>query len=176
MTDTNSTTFEAATYVYAIGRKGSNSQVKIGHSKSPSKRMASLQAASGRRLELIHTIACPDKATAYNLEMALHYWLKFYRRGGEWFSNRVRPALVPFCAIHFGSDNQSINGACARWSYKPIERQFLELRDMSKQDGRRDSKEWQKRLDKWVKADRLVRLHERTAKRNNRVLPETTPT
>lgn len=65
--------------VYFIGN--GNGQVKIGYSKEPFKRLASLQTASPYRLELLAIVPGTEET-----EDQLHRKFASYRLAGEWFT------------------------------------------------------------------------------------------
>lgn len=72
--------FPSRSYLYLI-TDGEN--IKIGVSNNPTKRLASLQIGSSRRLKIIHEVMfnkCP-----YPLEKALHRVFKPKWVSGEWF-------------------------------------------------------------------------------------------
>lgn len=59
---------------------------KIGQSINPSRRLKNLQTGNSRLLKIYHTIVCPSKQIAKNLEGALHVHYLSKCTGGEWFN------------------------------------------------------------------------------------------
>lgn len=68
-------------FVYAI-QIGDDGPIKIGQSRSPEKRLASLQGASPYSLRIAHRI--PNER---GLERGIHHVLAAHRMRGEWFTN-----------------------------------------------------------------------------------------
>ena len=69
---------EKGCYVYMI-TDGEN--VKIGHSKTPYKRMKSLQTGNPKKLSMLYLF----NHTGYLFEQYLHYKFKNYKLKNEWF-------------------------------------------------------------------------------------------
>jgi len=68
-------------YVYAIGIEGST-LIKIGHSKSPNKRLASMQTGLPFKLEIVYQLRVEDPR---RIELTLHRMLAEQQTRGEWF-------------------------------------------------------------------------------------------
>lgn len=78
--------FIASTRPHKRGR-GTCTPVKIGFSKNPEERLATLQTGNPSALKLSAMILCKDKAESMRLEAALHSIAekRFKRLAGEWF-------------------------------------------------------------------------------------------
>lgn len=74
-------------YVYAIGME-STQYVKIGHARSPEKRLAALQSGLPFKLELLYVLKVKEPRT---VERALHLLLAESQVRGEWFELPERP-------------------------------------------------------------------------------------
>lgn len=164
MTRYNVTSFPYPAYVYVIGKKGNSSQIKIGHSTSPAKRIANLQSASPSKLQFVHVVACPNKAIARELESALHFWLRKYRRSGEWFACRSRAPVTAFFA-HNLKPLTTTRSEYAEWTYKQIGDDFMGLREAYEYKHKRPLRIWSKRLAEWVHDDRVIQINKRAANR-----------
>ena len=75
-------------YVYFIQQKGKGNQpVKIGYSKSPEKRLESLQTSNPQKLKICMSFPFDSESEAREMERTMH-WLaskRFKRLNGEWF-------------------------------------------------------------------------------------------
>jgi T5orf172 domain len=72
-------------YVYVIAEEGNDSLVKVGISKSATKRLTGLQTGNPRKLTILHVVSVASVSAAYALEMAVHDRLGKWRLNGEWF-------------------------------------------------------------------------------------------
>lgn len=70
-------------YVYFIA-SGTN-PIKIGISDNPKQRLASLQTAHYKPLQLLFSITCNSRQGAEELETAFHCWYSQKRLLNEWF-------------------------------------------------------------------------------------------
>jgi len=73
-------------YVYFIGGQpiGKKTEVKIGSSRLPSKRLKQLQTGYPYPLRLLHTIVCYERK-ARHVEKRIQSWFRGDHLKGEWY-------------------------------------------------------------------------------------------
>jgi hypothetical protein len=73
-------------YVYLIAGQqiGNRTEVKIGNSKDPKRRLRQIQTGYPYRLKLIHTITCYQRHPYY-VEKRIQYWFWQHHLKGEWY-------------------------------------------------------------------------------------------
>lgn len=86
--------------VYFI-QAGQNGPIKIGSSKCPSTRLATLQTAHHVELRLLGEIHYQDGRDAH-YEKRIHEWLSTSRLRGEWF--RPDMLVLRFIAVNCGDE------------------------------------------------------------------------
>ena len=79
-------------YVYFIqsGKKGA---VKIGVSKDPIERMATMQTGNPECLRLRLRLKCKSKDHAFDVEYRLHKRFNWAKKRGEWFNRSIMKRL-----------------------------------------------------------------------------------
>lgn len=77
--------------VYFI-RQGKSGPIKIGKSKTPTKRLSALQTGSPEELTLLYSFPAPSDK---RLETALHSEFSSYQLNGEWFDLDFYTQLTP---------------------------------------------------------------------------------
>jgi hypothetical protein len=88
---------DITTYVYVIGHLEKNctvGPVKVGVTKNPYDRLATLQTSCPSHLVMIHAFAAPNREIALGLEEAFHTVFKDRRLRGEWFDMHPIDAAV----------------------------------------------------------------------------------
>jgi hypothetical protein len=73
-------------YVYFMQNLDQVGLIKIGHSKDPIKRTATLQTGTGKPLRLLYSLECSSERAAKTIEAELHCIFGYCRRKGEWFT------------------------------------------------------------------------------------------
>lgn len=75
-------------YVYLIAHKANGEfvgPVKVGFSKYPAKRLASLQTGNPKPIDCVYSFQTPSRELARFAEAAFHEVAKGHRLSGEWF-------------------------------------------------------------------------------------------
>lgn len=74
--------------------------IKIGVSENVKKRFATISTSTPGKLKHIHSIAFPNRETAFQAERLFHERYKSFSVGGEWF--KINPQTI-FEDLNFGS-------------------------------------------------------------------------
>ncbi len=93
--------------IYAIERE---SEIKIGISKDPSKRIRGLQTGNASRLSLIWEVDVTSRVKAKNIETRIHREFSEWALNGEWFESTISSS-----ARHMAEAMASTRGNKARW-------------------------------------------------------------
>lgn len=75
------------TYIYFIQSCDEVGLMKIGISKDPEKRLASLSTGNGSKLKLKATLKCPSSMSGRDVETQLHRIFEYSWTRGEWFTS-----------------------------------------------------------------------------------------
>lgn len=85
-------------YIYIIAHRDAEERhvgpVKVGISKTPDKRLLSLQTGNPRRLAMFFRFATPEQEIAAYMERAFHEINRDHRLEGEWFDLSPKTALL----------------------------------------------------------------------------------
>lgn len=92
----------SAVYVYAIGidqDSGIEGPVKVGISKHPAYRLATLQTGSHQPLMVVGMFRMPTRELAAEVERNFHVWGNSKQLMGEWFDIQPSNALAVLCGL-----------------------------------------------------------------------------
>jgi hypothetical protein len=94
----------SAHYVYIIAHSddsGPVGPVKVGITKSPGARLASIQTGNWRRVEIVRSFKLSNRAIAHLIESTFHDYLAEHRLAGEWFGIEPFDAMEALCNVVF---------------------------------------------------------------------------
>jgi hypothetical protein len=93
-------------YVYLVAHCRAQGElagpVKVGFSRTPGKRLLSLQTGNPHCLKIVFQMAAPSAGLARHAEMIFHEVAKSTRLSGEWFDMGVADALATLVKCFIG--------------------------------------------------------------------------